>query len=816
MTANNTQMFNISLITSKPSRFRKSRIYSLLLFIFCYLLLNIQPSYSAPTTPNLVNELSPKINTEIQTCIQCHATQVKQWQTSHHAKSMQIANEDTVLGHVNQFSFKNDQSWTHFNHDDNGFYIETGLKGQTGQRYPVPFVFGFYPLQQLLVDIGEGRLQAYTVAWDARSEAEGGQVWYDLYEDAHQPNSPFYWKGQFNNWNTRCAQCHSTDLTRGYDLTTDSYDTQWKQPNVSCEACHGSASHHLALKNSVQDNKKTERHPHSGFDKPLLHKPLFTLSPEENTASLTTLLTSTLASNVSLHSQTTPSQTTEKALTTDVINSASSSHSNSLPLSLDKGQASQCILCHSRRHALIEGLGDNNINQEIIPRLALPRLYHRDGQIQDEVFVYGSFSQSKMAAAGVVCSHCHQTHSNKLISQDNSLCTQCHQGRVFDTQAHTLHPIPSHTAHEATPMCVDCHMPSQTYMGVDTRRDHSFRIPNPWVNETLNSPNVCLSCHQDKDNHWAQLALAAKKTAIFTNNSDIGTATLLTETAPEHAQQLIEKWVLDPHQAPMRRAVLINLLNLSLPSHVNALNVAANDNDALVKLGVLHKLSSAPFSLQLQIGFGLLYDDNKNVRLETIKLLSPAFKTNIPITAQEKLAEVLTEAIDTYQTQQDLLSGQLSLADLAYNVGDITQAKVHYQNALQLQPQFLPAKLNLASLYRETGHYSQAKNLLQAILAIDSHHSLAQYNLGLIYVIEKQWPQALHALNIAAEHSPDNLQFAFVYLLALEASGQIDDALMQLDKLTLLTPNDPALIEIKNRLTQSHLEVLPPSPRNES
>ncbi|MCL1125233.1 tetratricopeptide repeat protein [Shewanella surugensis] len=756
------------------------------------------------------------MNTEIHTCMQCHREQTTQWQASHHAKSMQKADRQSVLGHFNHFTFKNDNSWTLFDHDKNGFYIETGLKGQPGQRYSIPFVFGFYPLQQLLVDIGGGRLQAYTVAWDARSIEEGGQTWYDLYEDAHQPNSPFYWQGQFNNWNTRCAQCHSTELTRGYDLNNDRYNTQWRQPNVSCEACHGSASVHLALQKEDANNSP-QRQLYSGFDKPLQHQPLFTLDPQDHTASLTSLLTTRLAfethrlakaepSNAQLSKE--PILTAEQAAIFDSvgnsIDSTSVSRIENHALPLDKGQASQCILCHSRRHTLVEGQGQGQINQEIIPRLALPRLYHRDGQIQDEVFVYGSFSQSKMAAAGVVCSHCHQTHSNELISQDNPLCTQCHRASVFDNPAHTLHSIPLHSTNKDTPLCIDCHMPSKTYMGVDIRRDHSFRIPNPWVNEALNSPNVCLSCHQDKDHRWTQHALASKKDAIFTHNSDIGTATLLNETVPEHAQKIIEKWVLDPSQAPMRRAVLLDLLDLSQPSHVNALNIAANDNEALVKLGVLHKLSSAPFSLQLQIGFGLLYDDNKNVRLEAIKLLSPAFKTNIPVTAQEKLQAVLKEAVATYQTQQDLLSGQLSLADLAYNVGDIAQAKVHYQNALQLQPQFLPAKLNLASLHRETGQYQQAKNLLQAILVIEGNHSLAQYNLGLIYVIEKQWPKALSALNTAANTSPDNLQFAFVYLLALEASGQIDNALVQLEKLAQHTPNDPALIEIRHRLSQSH------------
>ncbi|WP_298774263.1 tetratricopeptide repeat protein [uncultured Shewanella sp.] len=752
-------------------------------FICC---LTVLFSHSLAQATETIERLhSPKHNIEAKTCIQCHEKQVTQWQASHHAKSMQQANQSTVLGNFNQFLYENAESWTLFNRDDKGFYIETGFTNQAGKRYRVPFVFGFYPLQQLLVDIGSGRLQAYTIAWDARSKQQGGQKWYDLYDDSHQTSSPFYWKGQFNNWNTRCAQCHSTGLTRGYDLKTDSYDTRWHQPNISCEACHGSAARHLTLQ---QDNHSSphDKAQHAGFTQPIKPSTLFTLLPEEMTAKLSDTITLKKPKEKTTLSSTLP---------------------QNQPSTLDKGQASQCIFCHSRRHPLVEGHGTGEIHQEMLPRLALPRLYYPDGQIQDEVFVYGSYSQSKMAAAGVVCSHCHDSHSNKLVSQDNSLCTQCHRASQFDNPSHTLHlsaTITHTTNHTNAPQCVDCHMPSRTYMGVDIRHDHSFRIPNPWVSEALKTPNVCLSCHKDKNHSWTQQALASKKEAIFLHNSDIGTATLLNMTAPDQAKKLIEKWVLDPSQAPMRRAVLINLLDLSFSNHIRTLNTLANDDEALVQLGVLNKLKVAPFTLQLQIGFGLLYDDNKNVRLAAIELLSPALKTQIPVEAQATLNKVLKEAIDIYQVQQDTLPGQLSLADLAYNVGDLQQAKIHFENALTLQPHFLPAKLNLASIYRETGHYTEAKQLLNAILSIDVQHSLALYNLGLIYVIEKDWRNAISTLKHATHTAPENRQFAFVYLLALEASGDPEQALIQLKKLSLQTPNDPALIEIKKRLLQKH------------
>jgi tetratricopeptide (TPR) repeat protein len=684
-----------------------------------------------------------------KSCIDCHQTEVSNWQQSHHAKAMLAATDETVLGNFNNVKFESENAWTVFNRDEQGFYIQTGNKGEDGKRYAVPYVFGFYPLQQILVDIGSGKLQAYTVTWDSRSLADGGQRWYNLYSDTHIPDTPFDWQGQFNNWNTRCAECHSTDLTRGYDVNTDSYNTTWSEINVSCEACHGPASQHLALK------KAKKNAVNSGFEKPLQKHNDWVFADGETTA--------------------------VRLQKTDI--------------SLDHGQVDQCAACHSRRVALTDGAGVGNFSQHYIPRLAVADLYHVDGQILDEVYVYGSFSQSKMASAGVVCSNCHEPHSGKILSQDNTLCLQCHLPAAFATPEHTLHAQDSKGS-----LCIDCHMPTKRYMGVDDRRDHAYRVPNPWVNEVLGTPDVCLSCHQDKDSLWSQAQLQDKKGKIFADFSDIGPAILLNLQDPHKGQALIAKLVADENQPAMRRAVLLGYLDLQQTANLEVLNNAANDRQSLVKLGVISALESAPYPMQLQIGFGLLYDEHKNVRLQAIRLLAPALRQSVPEKAQEQLQEALMEAVVTYQQQPDLLSAQLALADLAYKIGDLQQAQIQYLNALTLQPSFLPAKLNLASIYRETNQLEKAKALLQQILAFEENHAMALHNLGLIFVIEKQWPQALDALKRATQIEPANPRFAFVYILGLEAGGKVDEALNEVNKLQLKTPNDPALQELSKRL----------------
>ena len=128
-----------------------------------------------------------------------------------------------------------------------GFFVETeGPDGQL-QEYKIDYTFGVYPLQQYLIAFPGGRWQALSLAWDTRPKEQGGQRWFHLYPDEKIPvGDELHWTGINQNWNWMCADCHSTNLVRGYDLKSDSYHTTWSALNVSCEACHGPGSAHVA------------------------------------------------------------------------------------------------------------------------------------------------------------------------------------------------------------------------------------------------------------------------------------------------------------------------------------------------------------------------------------------------------------------------------------------------------------------------------------------------------------------------------------------------------------------------------------------
>jgi predicted CXXCH cytochrome family protein len=176
-----------------------------------------------------------------------------------------------------------------------------------------------------------------------------------------------------------------------------------------------------------------------------------------------------------------------------------------------KGQIDQCGACHARGVRLRDAsshAGFETMLETWRPQLPQDGPYFVDGQIRDEVFEIGSFLQSRMAAEGVLCTDCHDPHTARLKAEGNALCTQCHASENYDSSSHHFH-TPGTTGAQ----CVQCHMPSRTYMVVDPRRDHRFAIPRPDLSDSLGTPNPCVSCHTTRSNSWATEVVRKQVTA---------------------------------------------------------------------------------------------------------------------------------------------------------------------------------------------------------------------------------------------------------------------------------------------------------------
>ena len=113
-----------------------------------------------------------------------------------------------------------------------------------------------------------------------------------------------------------------------------------------------------------------------------------------------------------------------------------------------------CGRCHARRSPLTEDyIAGRSLSNSHRVELLTEGRYFPDGQVLDEVYVYGSYLQSKMHAAGVTCSDCHEPHSLQLREEGNGVCLRCHSAAQFDTAKHHFHAVDGTAPNASTVTC---------------------------------------------------------------------------------------------------------------------------------------------------------------------------------------------------------------------------------------------------------------------------------------------------------------------------------------------------------------------------
>ncbi len=681
-------------------------------------------------------------------CAQCHADEAQAWRGSHHAEAMQVANDSTVLGNFNDSRFAKDGVTSTFFKKDSKFYVRTDGPDGKPQDFNLPYTFGVYPLQQYLVPFPNGRMQSFMVAWDSRKKDNNGQRWFHLYPDQKVTAAhPLHWTGRNQTWNYMCADCHSTNLRKNYDLAKDSYTTTWSEINVSCESCHGPGSNHVTW---AQSHKKGS----------------YKLSAGSN------------------------------GLTVD-LKPASGAWAASDP---DKGtmhwkgatrshnEINTCAACHSRRHPITSDAQPGQpFLDAYVPSLLEEGVYYPDGQILEEDYEWGSFIQSKMYHEGVTCSDCHDPHSGKLPPVSlNAVCGKCHSQARFGSEEHT-----HHKAESAGALCVNCHMPTKTYMVIDARRDHSFRVPRPDFSVAYGTPNACNQCHKDKTNAWAADTVAKwygpnrRQEAHFVEAIDAGRRGL------PNAEKALTALIADSSKPAIARATALSLLPQYLtPSALPTVQVALGDSDPLVRSQAVRSLEPLPSQERVRLAAPSLSDPIRSVRIEAARLLAGTPPDQLPASQKATLDSAVAELIASELVSAERPENHMNLALIYVQMGRATKAESELQTALRLDPKFVPAMVNLADLYRQQQRDDEGQKWLEKAIAVAPGAAEPIHALGLLKIRQKQYPEALSLLAKAAALAPDNAQYNYVYAVALNSTGHPDGAIAVLQQVHQKRPAD--------------------------
>jgi Tfp pilus assembly protein PilF len=657
-------------------------------------------------------------------CERCHKQAYGKWKNSHHDLAMDVATDNTVLGDFDDAVLRHNGIETRFFRKNGKFYVHTqGAEGKMGD-YEIAYTFGVFPLQQYLVPFPGGRLQCLPIAWDVKAKK-----WFLLPNYTDDPKDWLHWTRGGQNWNGMCAECHSTNLQKRYDMTTDTFRTTWTDIDVGCEACHGPGERHVAW-----------------ADRPAM--------------GLT--------------------ETKNFELTVDTRE-------------LDApGMLRICAPCHSRRSFLGGPIPiPGEVMDGMIPQVLETGLYYPDGQILEEVYVYGSFVQSKMYRRGVRCSDCHDIHSLKLHKEKNDLCLSCHRADTYDTENHHFHK----KVHKGKPsegwLCVRCHMPGRFYMGVDFRIDHSIRVPRPDLSRELGTPNSCnaAGCHADKSVDWSvghyRKWYGAKRKPHYGQAIADGRA-----RKPGAGAELTR--LADDHLMPgIARATALSLLQGNQSKETRqTFSRALADNDALVRFHAVQNFPAGPPEERVRFLAPLLFDPVKAVRIEAAQGLSAVPADQMAPDQRSAFDRALAEYVRAMEYSADFAASRHNLGILYANLGQPDRARENYEAAIAIDNLFYPSKVNLAILYSQMGRNRDAETLLRSVLAARPGDPEVAYSLGLLLAEEKRYGEALGFLKTATRGTPERSRAYYNLGLLQQRLGDAPEAERSLRRALELEPRN--------------------------
>ena len=752
-------------------------------------------------------------------CAACHRTEFDAWTGSHHDLAMQVATAGTVLGDFDDATFTHHGVTSRFFRRDERFFVNTEGPDGAPADFELTHTLGVEPLQQYLAPFPGGRLQSLPIAWDTARNR-----WFHLYPDERvEPDDPLHWTGRYQTWNLQCAACHSTDLRKGYDVGSDTYDTTWAEIDVGCQACHGPGGRHVALASGGEvpagGGGDDGGVPASGGDDDGRVQASGGGDDGRVQASGGRDERGTPAGGGG-DERGTPvggggGEDDVPAGGGSTVAAGDGGGRGAAPIDEwglvapfrpddPAPELDACAPCHSRREQLtLVAAHGGPLLDDFLPARLAEGLYHPDGQILDEVYVYGSFVQSRMHAAGVRCTDCHDAHRLTLRADGNAVCTRCHrEGPIdrFPTLAPGRYDTPAHHRHEpGSPgaQCVSCHMPDRTYMVVDPRRDHGFRVPRPDLSAALGTPNPCIGCHDDRDDAWAAATVAGWSDAPPPPH--FATAFAAGRAGDATAQPDLAALAADPDQPAIVRATALELLRPLGPSGVAAARSAFDDPDPLVRATAAGGLEALGLPARRAALEPLLADPVRAVRVETARVLAEAWSGDGAPVPDDPLAAAAAEYLDAQAAVADMAPARLGLGVVRQRQGAQDQAEAEYRASLALDPRLTPARFNLANLLNAQGRNPEAETVLRGGIDHDPDEPELHYSLGLLLAEEGRLDEAIDSLAEAAVPAA-RARVHYNYGLALQQAGRLEEAEASLREARRRDDRDPDVVLALARL----------------
>ncbi len=577
-----------------------------------------------------------------------------------------------------------------------GVVIERSVKGE--QRYPIAHAMGGKNVFYFLTPLERGRLQVLPVAYDVRQ-----REWFDTTASAvrhfgDRRDEVLYWKQRLLTFNTSCFSCHVSQLSKNYDLESDSYRTTWAEPGINCETCHGPSADHARLFRERAPNQPAP-------------------------ADLKLIVTRKLS-----HEQ----------------------------------RNDMCAPCHAKMSPVTMNFAPGERYFDHFDLVALENDdFYPDGRDLGENYTYTQWRMSPCARSGRLdCLHCHTSSGRYRFKEEaraNDACLPCHEERVKNAPAHTRHK-----AGTPGNRCVSCHMPMTEFarMRRSDHSMRPPAPAATLACGSPNACNICHTDRdarwadkQVRAWHKDDYQKPVLQRAALISAARKGNWTRL----PEMLAYLSGR-----NREEVQSASLIRLLaDCPMDDKWPVLRALTGDASPLVRASAAEALGGRLDQANSDALLRALGDSYRLVRVRAAAALAGMPEESLPMEQRERVRDATAELMESMNSRPDDMASHYNLGNFHMARGRMAEAASEFETASRLQPEALPPYVNASLAYNSLGRNDKAEASLRRALSLDPANAAANLNLGMLLAEIGRMNEAEQAFRAAVKANPRSAQAAY-------------------------------------------------------
>jgi tetratricopeptide (TPR) repeat protein len=243
----------------------------------------------------------------------------------------------------------------------------------------------------------------------------------------------------------------------------------------------------------------------------------------------------------------------------------------------------------------------------------------------------------------------------------------------------------------------------------------------------------------------------------------------------------LQKRVEDPALNAILKAALLASVRTPTPESVAIARSQLSASEPLIRLGAVQIAGMLPLPQRRPLLIDLARDPARAVRLEVARLLAGTETSLLTAVQRDGLDAAIAEYRKALSQDDDRAESLTALAGLQMVENDPEAARASFEKALHQDDTSLVTLLNYADFDRAGGNDAEAERLLMHAVALYPDSADVHLAVGLLRVRQKRTAEAIPELARAAEISPNNSNYAYVYAVGLYSTGNVDAAFSVLE-----------------------------------